>query len=1041
MIRYFANHPTAANLMMLILLVMGIIALPEMKRETFPEFTARSVQITTAYPGASAEEIEEGICRKLEDAFDGMNNIDELRCEAREGIAIAVADMREGEDAKSFLDDLKSAVDEIDSFPELVETPTVSELNRTDQVVSIAITGPMQPNHLKAYCEGVKQRLLSHGGIPQIEINGFSDHQISIEIPTATLRQYGLSAASIANTIRNQNIDTPIGTLMGDEQELLLRFSEQRRTPEEYAELRVIAGNSGAELRLGDIATITDTFADDNNQIAFNGNRACLLSITKSRSQDTLTVYDAVERALEKERATKPATVEFHLTQDMSSVVRERLSLLVSNGIQGLVLVAATLWLFFGARFSFWVAMGLPVSFLAAFFFMQAFGLSINMISMVALLVALGLLMDDAIVLAENIAAHRARGKSPLQAAIDGTKQVAPGVFSSFLTSISVFGPLAFLSGQMGAVLKVIPMVLIITLAVSLIEAFLILPSHLNHSLSHHDPSESPMRRRFERWLAHVREDWVGALVDRAIAWRYFTLGLVVALFLITIGLTSSGILKFQGFPSIEGDQIEARILLPQGTPLDKTEAVVNEIERAALALNDSFREQQPQQVDIVENSIVRYGLNSDANESGPHLATVSLDLLSTETRNGSIPKLLNRWRELSQLPPEVINVSFKEPTRGPAGKPIEIRLQGNDLDQLKGASLELQTWLAAYRGLSDVSDDMRPGKPELRLRLKPGALNLGLDANTIATQLRAAYFGITATEIQVGIESYEVDISLSEQDRNQISDLSRFTIISATGIAVPLESVVTIEQDRGYARIQHVDGQRSVTVQANLDTRLNNSTEILSHTKKVFLPQLSQQFPQVEVVFQGESKENAKTGDSVLRAVVVGILGIFVILSFQFKSYREPLLVMAIIPMAVIGSFWGHLLMGLTLSMPSIIGLVSLSGIAVNDSILLVTFIKENIRQGMAPLEAAAQASRARFRAVLLTSATTIAGLLPILTETSMQAQILIPLVASIAFGLVATTLMVLFLVPSLYGILHDLNWTREVEPLEGKSDSEANR
>ncbi len=1035
MIRYFAGHPTAANLLMLILIVMGLMSLPEMKRETFPEFTTGTVQISVPYPGAAAEDVEDGICRIIEDALDTVSNMDELRCEAREGVAIAMADIQEGADMQIFLDDINAAIDAVTTFPELAENVVVQELNRTDAVVSIAVTGPMTPAHLKQYCEQLKSSLLARGDIPQISIGGFSDHQIRIELKADTLRQYGLSAAAIADTIRRQSLDQPLGELSGSEQELLLRFAEQRRSPREFEDLTVIAGDTGAVLRLGDIATIIDTFADEEDQVIFNGERACLLNVTKNRSEDTLTVFDAVDEALDEVRSSLPPTVSLYLTQDMASLVRDRLQMIIKNGWQGLILVGLTLWLFFGTRFAFWVALGLPISFLGGFFFMALMGQSINMISLVALLVALGLLMDDAIVLAENIATHRARGKSSLQAAIDGASQVAPGVVSSFLTTLTVFVPLAFLSGEIGSVLRVIPIVLISVLAVSLVEAFLILPNHLHHSLAHHDAGSSGFRKHFEAGLEYVRQQWVGRFVDWAIRWRYLTLGLVVSLFLISLGLATSGLLKFQGFPEVDGDQVDARVLLPQGTPFHKTQLVVAELQRSIEQLNQEFKTRQPQQQDLVKNVIVKYGENRDANESGPHLATVSIDLLSAEIRDARISEVTNRWRELSQLPPDVINVSFKEPGFGPGGLPIDIRLQGGNLDEMKAASIDLQQWLASYRGVSDLYDDLRPGKPELRLRLKEGALSLGLDAAAIAAQLRAAYFGTTAAEIQVGVEAYEIDVRLDAADRDQVIDLERFTIRAPNGADVPLGSVADIEQVRGYSRIQHVEGQRTITIQGNLDTEQNNATEILADTQAKFLPQLQQRFPNVRVIFEGETQENEKTAASMLRAVAIGLIGIFVVLSFEFRSYREPFLVMAIIPMALIGVFWGHLLMGLTLSMPSILGLISLAGIAVNDSILLVAFIKEHRQQGMSALQAAQQACRARFRAVLLTSATTVAGLLPILAETSLQAQVLIPLVASIAFGLVATTMMVLFLIPVLYVIFEDLGWARKVEDKTGET------
>ncbi len=656
---------------------------------------------------------------------------------------------------------------------------------------------------------------------------------------------------------------------------------------------------------------------------------------------------------------------------------------------------------------------------------MSLLGLTINMITMVALLIAIGLLMDDAIVIAENIATHLRRGKSAMEAAIDGTKQVSPGVIASFLTTVSVFGPLAFLSGHMGKVLQFIPMVLLLVISVSLIEAFMILPHHLAHSLKHHENSESRFRRGFDRQLMNFRDNTLGHMVDFAVHNRYWFIGLVIALFLLSVGMLVGGKLKFQSFPDIEGDIIEARILLPQGTPLSRTEAVVERVSRAMRQVNDEFTPQQADGKHLVRNIQARFNSNADANESGPHLATVTIDLLTAEERSGSLDEIINRWRTLSGEIPDLVALNFKEPTMGPGGLDMEIRLTGPDLDQLKQASLELQEWLSRYRGTFNLSDNLRPGKPELRLKLRDGALALGLDASTIANQLRAAFYGTTANEIQVGPESYEIDVQLAAVDRSTLTDIETFRITTAKGDQVPLSAVAMIEHDRGFSRIQRINGIRTVTITGDVDTRIANAKEVVDHTRDNFLPKLLERYPAIKAGIEGQSKQTAKTGSSMLRSFGIGLVGIFILLSFQFRSYIEPLVVMAVIPMALIGVIWGHLLMGLDFTMPSIIGFTSLAGIVVNDSILLVEFLKLRVREGHNTVEAAKLASRERFRAVLLTSITTMAGLTPLLMEKSMQAQVLIPLATSIVFGLLATTVLVLLVVPAMFSILHDFGFS----------------
>lgn len=1033
MIRFFANHPTAANLLMLIFIVMGVSSISSLRRETFPDFSADQVEVRVIYPGATAEEIEEAVCRRIEDAVDGVNYVDEIRSEAQEGLARVVIEMQEGKDLPKFIDDIKTEVDAINDFPDIAEDPVVAELGRTDNVVSVAVTGPMSPPDLKAYCEELKDRLQTEAGISLVTIRGFSDHQIRIQVPAQTLMQYGLSMKDIADAISRQSVDMPSGTIETASQEILLRFADERKTPEEFENLVVAAGKSGAEIRLSDIAVIHDVFEKNEDKIIFDGQRAGLLEITKTKSEDALTVCDAIKAFFEREEKIKPPSVQFTLTRDSSSIVRDRLLLLVKNGWQGLILVFLTMWLFFSFRFSFWVSMGLPISFLGALFFLPIIDYSLNMLTMVGLLIALGLLMDDAIVIAENVATHLQKGKSSLQAAIDGVSEVKVGVLSSFTTTICVFGPISFLEGAIGKILKVIPVVLILVLAVSLVEAFCILPNHLAHSLKHYDAKkEGWFRHRFNAAIEWLREKVLGRMVDFAVSWRYLFVGLTIAAFILSVGVMAAGFLKFQAFPDIDGDVVQARILMPQGTPLSRTEAVVKRITESIHEVNEAFAPKQPGGQPLVKSLSVQYNTNTDANEQGPHVATVTADLLSAEIRDARIDDVLNLWRKTAGDIPDVISLKFGESSFGPAGRPIEIRVKGDDLEKLKIASLAVQEWFRSYKGVFDISDDLRPGKPEVRIRMRDGAATLGLNANLIASQLRTAYYGSTVSEIQVGSESYEIDVRLADEDKNSLADLTYFHVTLSDGKLIPIGSVAVLETGRGYARIAGVDGQRTVTVQGDIDPRIANAAEIISLFKKEFLPTVTSNHPGVRISVEGEAKESGKTTGSMRRGFLIGLIGIFILLSFQFRSYIEPAVVMVAIPFALIGVIWGHLLIGVQLCMPSMMGFVSLSGIVVNDSILLVEFIKSRRREGHSIPEAARQASRERFRAVMLTSLTTVAGLLPLLSEKSLQAQILIPLAVSIVFGIMASTVLVLIVIPSLYSILGDLGLASKIEKEE---------
>jgi len=1021
MLTFFTRHPTAANLIMLLLIAVGIMSLPSLKRETFPDFAPEKVEIRIIYPGASTEDVEEAICQRVEDAIDGINDVEEVICIAREGISTSVVEMVDSGEISRFMDDVKSEIEAIDNFPEEVELPVIKELGRSDQVAAVAISGPMDESDLKIYAQQIKTRMLRDPDITQINILGFSEHQLRIEIPKHILHRYSLNMTDIANTIARQGVDLPSGSLETHDLDILLRFTDLRRSTDELSNLKVVSSSSGAEIRLGEIATITDRFEQNEEKTLFNGKRAAILEIIKPKQQDSLVVVDAVKRVLELEQARAPPGVTFDLTNDRSSIIRDRLSMLLKNGAQGLFLVFLTMWLFFQGRFAFWVALGLPISFLGALFLMSLFGLTINMITMVALLIATGLLMDDAIVISENIATRLRQGKNAFQAAIEGTRQVSPGVVSSFLTTIAVFAPLAFLSGDMGKVLQFIPMVLILVLAVSLIEAFLILPHHLAHSLKHHEQDSSRFRQRFDELLDRFREKTLGPAIDAVIHQRYLFMGGVIALFLISLGMLVGGVLKFQPFPDIEGDTIEARLLLPQGTPLWRTEKIVNKITDALDIVDKEFTAQQKDQQKIIKNVQINYNTNLDSGESGAHIATVTVDLLTAEKRTGSVDNIINLWRDSVGEIPDIVALNFKEPVVGPGGLALEIRLFGDDIQELKEASLSIQNWLSRYDGVQDLSDNLRPGKPEIRLSMREGTFALGIDAATISSQLRAAFWGTTANEIQIGPEAYEIDVRLAEEDKKTLYALDDFRITDKDGKQIPLTTLVDIERGRGFSRIERINSQRSVTVTGDVDTQTANASEIVAHTRQHFIPQLLAQYPGVHAGFEGQSRETAKTGGSMIRGFSLGLLGIFILLSFQFRSYLEPLSVMFIIPLALIGVIWGHLLMGLNMTMPGIIGFASLSGIVVNDSILLVEFLKLKMKEGHSVMEAAKHASRARFRAVILTSVTTIAGLIPLLLEKSLQAQILIPLATSIIFGLLATTTLVLLVVPALYSILDD--------------------
>lgn len=1024
MIRFFAEHPTAANLMMAAFIVMGLVIAPSLLLETFPRISIRNVEVRVVYPGAAPADVERSICRRIEEAVEGIENVDEVRCEARENVGIATVEMIQGEDIDQFFLDIQTEIEAITEFPDSAEDAVITQLGRLDFVASLVITGIEDRTQLKAYAEDVKDRMLRWGGIPQIEVKGFSDRQFRIEISDAAARGLGLSLEDIAATVSRQNIDLPAGEIVSEGGVTLLRFADQRLALDAYRSIIVASSELGGQIRLADIARITDRFEDEEVEYRLDGRTAAILDISKTHSDDTLDVVGRLSSFIETEKARAPPGLVFTIVRDSSNILSDRLQMLLKNSLQGIILVFATMWLFFGMRQAFWIGMGLPVSFLGALAMMAMTGLTINMLSMVGLLIVIGILMDDAIVIAENIATKRQSGLPPVEAAVEGARQVLPGILSSFATTIAIFGSLAFIDGDIGEVLRVIPMVMIMVLAVSLVEAFWILPNHLSHGAT--EDRQNRVTRAVESGVQWLRTHMVGPLAHWAVQWRYLTLGTGVLLFLSALAMLVGGAVKFEAFPSLDGDQLEARIELPSSATLEDTRSVVREVVTAFQRVDAALSPENQGGASLIENVLVRYNENSDAGTNGAYLATVTVDMLNGALRGMSNETVMTAWRRELPSDLDVRRIVVTEPSLGPAGRAIELRLAHSDIDTLAAASLELQDWLTAYQGVYNLSDDLDLGKPELKISLKDGAGALGLDARMIADQVRAAFYGVTADEVQIGVENYEVDVRMAERDRSSLGDLDGFTVQTPAGQRVPLSAVATITSDRGVTRINRIDRRVTATITGDVVTETANASDIVRDTEARFIPELLKKYPGLDAGTEGQNAEAAQTQASMLRALGLGLIAVFLLLSFQFKSYAEPVVVMVLIPFALIGAVYGHYIMGIDFTLPSMLGVISLAGIVVNDSILLVNFIKNEHAPGVTSVaEAAPQGAVARFRAILLTSVTTVAGLIPLLFETSLQAQVLVPLVTSIAFGLVGTTLLIVFVVPAFYTILDDFGLT----------------
>ncbi len=1017
MIAYFAQHKTAANVLMIAILLLGIYALPKMQKDTFPLAPTTNIEVKVSYPGASPQEVADEICVPLQDAIDKLNGITEFTCDARENVAIGNVEIDRNENIDILTSEVQQQVNTISDFPDRAERPTVTKMDRIASVVSIAITGPMSDQDLYLYANKIKKSLKSNSGIAQVTLSGFSDQEIEVSIPTETLKQYGLSISDLSTRIQQENVSIPAGTMKSDLAESSIRFDQIANRVNEVGNLMI---DSASQLHLKDIASIDQKFATEEDKILFNGQRAALLQVSKNQNQDTLKVREIVKRIVDKEQALAPQGVALTMTQDVSVNISERLRILGSNGVQGLILAFLALWAFFNIRFSFWVAIGLPVSFLGSLFIMLILGYTINMMTMVGLIVAIGILMDDSLIIAENIAAKREAGLPPVQAAIEGTKQVLPGVIASFATTIMVVGPLMFLTGKLGDILRYIPIILMLTLIVSLIEAMFILPSHLAHNPD--ISGDNAIRRKITSAFETLRDKAFIPVTSFAMRSPYLSIGILIFIVVLSTATFPAGILKFKAMPTLESDTLQARILLNQGSLLSQTEAIANKVENA---LKEIDKEYQDKFGETLVNSItVMYNTNVDAFESGPHIATVSADLLPAQFRKESIKELIQKWKSKVGPTADVIALKFTDKERGVAGNGIDIRVQGNDPEQLNTVSLALIKWLKQFDGVFNLSSDLRYGRNEIQVNLKDQAGVLGVTASQVAQTLRNAVKG--NNDLTVFQDGDIVDIRVRQSNftsQATIEDLKDLLITANNGKLVPLMAVANLTEGKAFSRLNMVNGEPTATVQGNINTEVANAREIMQQFYKEFVPKMAQKYPDVHFSSQGQDKESADTGSSLLSYFALGVIGVYLILVFLFKSFTQPIAVLLAIPMAWIGVIWGHLGLGIDLTIPSLVGFATLAGIVVNDNILLVTFIKDKVAEGQELRQACQLAIHDRFRAIIITSLTTFAGLLPLLTETSTQAQFLIPLIASIAFGLVSATLLAGVVVSCVLLILNDIN------------------
>ncbi len=1029
--RWSVEHRVTVNLLMAFIIIVGFTSLTRMKREVFPFFSLDMVSVQVPYRGASPEEVEEGIIVKIEEKIQSVEGVKRIVSTAREGVGTIVLEIREDvDDVQKVVDEIKTLVDSIDTFPEEAETPLVQEVTIKEEAINIAVFGNVPELALRRVAEKIRDDLLSSKTISQVNLAGIRDYEISVEISEENLRRYGLTFDQVATALKTGSLDLPGGVIKTAGGEVLIRSKGQCYAGREFEDIPIITLPNGTIVRVGDVARVVDGFKDADQKGRFNGKPAALVQVRKTRDEDMIDIARTVHTYIEQNKHSLPPDISIAPWGDLSLLVQDRIDLLKRNGIQGIALVFLSLALFLRIGLAFWVALGIPISFMAAFCVLYYLDASINMISLFAFIMTLGILVDDAIIIGENIYAHYERGKAPLRAILDGTKEVGVPVLMAVSTSIVAFIPLLFVSGIMGKFIRILPAAVIVILFVSLFEAFVILPAHLAGSLERDHRKTVTGKRwhtrlldRIHRALQYTIQHIYGPALTWVLRNRYFTLTLGVGVLIMILGLVAGGHVPFVLHPKGDTNYIQAELSYPLGTPVSVTEATIKRIEQASFRLNRELSGTRTRGKDIVLYSfslvgtIARRGFEGP--ETGGHAGQVFLELLPSEERSVMASEVLNRWRTLVGEIPGADGVVFTTLTGGPGGNPIEIQLIGNDVDKLKRAAVELKAQIARYDGTFDITDNFKPGKIEIKLRAKETARSLGITLADLARQVRQAFYGDEAVRIQRGRDDVKVMVRYSEPERRTLGTIEEMRIRTPNGDEVPLSEVAEVVYGRGYSVINRIDRHRQITVISDLDENVANAELIVRDLSEDFLPDLVGRYPGVRYSFEGQKQRTNESVTSLIGGFIIAILGIYLLLATQFRSYFQPVVIMVALPFGMVGAVLGHLIMGMSITLMSLFGVVALSGIVVNDSIIMLDFINRAIRKGMPLMQAVEESGKARFRAVILTSITTIAGLLPLLLERSFQAQFLIPMAVSITFGLMVATVLTLLFVPTLYFIV----------------------
>ena len=1016
-----AGHKVAANVLMLLAFVLGTIGITRMNVQFFPTFELDVISVRVVWTGASAEDVELGITAPLEERLKTVDGLKKMSSTSAQGVASITLELHEDTDALLALDQVRQRVDEFRNLPRDAETPEVSRVSRYEPIARLLVRGG-SVEELRPWVRRFESELLA-AGIDRITLTGLPEERIAIEIPAAALETLGLSLVQVGERVGQLARDFPAGIAGEADGAREIRGLEQRRSADAFAPLPVVSDALGV-VRLGEIARLTREPCNNELALFERGDAVVELQLQRSESGHSLQAASVLEDWLEKTRPTLPPSIRLEVFDAQWQLISERIELLVNNGLSGLLLVVAVLYFFLPGRVAFWVMVGVPTAFLATLALMYMLGGTINMMSLFALIMALGIIVDDAIVVSEDADTHRHLGEGPAQAALGGARRMLWPVVASSLTTVAAFLPLMMVGGIIGNILGDIPFVMVAVICASLLECFLILPAHLRGALAGAAALEhSALRTRIDAGFARFRDGPFRRLVERALAWRGATVAFTFGLMVLAVGLIAGGRIGFVFFPTPEGQVIYANATFVAGTPRAQTEAFLGELERALFAAEEELGGGR------VQTAVARLGgtisSGSGGSARGDQLAGIMVELVPPDTREVRNERFLAVWREKLPAVAGLELLTFTARQSGPPGRDINIRLTGDDADALKAAALELAETLKSIPGVSEPEDDMPYGREQLVYRLTPAGEALGLTTESLGRQLRAAFDGALAQLVQVGRDELEVRVMLPREERSRLDVFERINVSLPDGRFVPLASVASWESRRGFEALRHAQGRLAVEVSAAVDSHVSNANVVQTELERDTLPRLAHQYG-FEFSFEGRSADQRETLADMKAGMVLGLGLIYLVLVWSFSSWSWPLVVMSAIPLGLAGAIFGHWLLGIDLTILSMFGLFGLAGIVVNNSIILVSLFKELQHKGAGLQEALVGASCGRLRAVLLTSLTTVGGLTPLLFERSLQAQFLIPMAASIAFGLGFSVLLVLFFVPALLSLLESLRaWT----------------